>query len=141
MSPLVLKSPAEIEIMHEANAIIRSILDELEQRIVPGMTTLDIDAFAERRIREAGGVPAFKGYPHRGDGHDFPGSVCASVNAEVVHGIPSAAVSLAEGDIVSVDMGVLLRGYYGDSARTFPVGLIALLGWGHAEFTLKGCFQ
>jgi methionyl aminopeptidase len=110
--------------MDEANRIIRGILDDLRERIVPGMTTADIDAFAERRIREAGGVPAFKGYPHRGDGHDFPGSVCTSVNCEVVHGVPSSSVTLNDGDIVSVDVGVLYHGYYGDSAETYPVGEI-----------------
>lgn len=122
MSRTVLKSPAEIEIMDEANAIIRSILDAIGEMVRPGVTTGDLDAFAEARIREAGGVPAFKGYPHRGDGHDFPGSICASVNDEIVHGIPSARVRLNDGDIVSVDVGVQLRGYYGDSARTYAVG-------------------
>jgi methionyl aminopeptidase len=121
---MVLKSPAEIEIMDQANRILRGILDDLGGLVQPGVSTMDIDAFAERRIREAGGVPAFKGYPHRGDGHDFPGTVCASVNHEVVHGIPSRTIVLAEGDIVSVDMGVLYKGYYGDSARTYPVGRI-----------------
>ena len=89
MSRLVLKSPAEIAIMHEANLIIRRIIDELRERIRPGITTADIDAFAERRILEAGARPAFKGYPHRGDGRDFPATVCASVNDEVIHGVPS----------------------------------------------------
>jgi len=125
MSHLVLKSPAEIEIMHHANQVLRRILDALGQRIVPEMTTMEIDAFAEREIRAAGGVPAFKGYPHRGDGHDFPGSACVSVNSEVVHGIPSRNVTLHEGDIISVDMGILYEGYYGDSARTYPVGRIS----------------
>jgi methionyl aminopeptidase len=119
---MVLKSPAEIEIMDRANRILRGILNDLRDVIAPGVSTLDIDAYAERRIRDAGGVPAFKGYPHRGDGHDFPGTVCASVNSEVVHGIPSEKVVLQDGDIVSVDMGVLYKGYYGDSAETYPVG-------------------
>lgn len=122
VSRLVLKSPAEIRIMDQANGILRGILDELEGMVQPGLTTMEIDRFVERRIREAGGVPAFKGYPHRGDGRDFPGSACVSVNDEIVHGVPSDSVVLAEGDIVSVDMGVLLKGYYGDSARTYPVG-------------------
>lgn len=122
MSRTVLKSPAEIEIMDEANRIIREILTELRKRIRPGMTTLEVDRFAEERIRAAGGVPAFKGYPHRGDGRDFPATVCASVNDEVVHGVPSDRVVLREGDILSVDLGVLYKGYYGDAAETFPVG-------------------
>jgi methionyl aminopeptidase len=121
---MVLKSPTEIEIMHQANMILRQIIEDLREIIKPGVSTLEIDQFAERRIREAGGEPAFKGYPHRGDGRDFPNTVCASVNDEVVHGIPSANVVLKEGDIVSVDMGVLYKGYYGDSAETYPVGNI-----------------
>ncbi len=125
MSGTNLKSAAEIEIMDRANRIIRGILVDLHGFIRPGISTLDIDAFAERRIRAEGGVPAFMGYPHRGDGHDFPGNVCASVNHEVVHGIPSATTILREGDIVSVDLGVLYQGYYGDAAETFPVGSIS----------------
>ena len=121
---MVVKSAAEIEIMDQANRILRRILDGLRKFIVPGVSTMEIDRYAEERIREAGGVPAFKGYPHRGDGRDFPGTVCASVNSEVVHGIPSERVVLEEGDIVSVDMGVLYKGYYGDSAETYPVGTI-----------------
>jgi methionyl aminopeptidase len=125
VSGLVLKSPAEIEIMDQANQIVQDVLDELSGLIRPGMTTLEVDAFAEERIRKAGGSPAFKGYPHRGDGRDFPGTVCASVNSEVVHGIPSAHVVLVEGDTISIDLGVLYKGYYGDGARTYPVGRIA----------------
>jgi len=121
---MVVKSPAEIEIMDQANRILRRILDDLRGLIQPGVSTMAIDRFAEERIREAGGVPAFKGYPHRGDGRDFPGTVCASVNSEVVHGIPSERVLLAEGDIVSVDIGVLYKGYFGDSAETYAVGRI-----------------
>jgi methionyl aminopeptidase len=121
---MVLKSPAEIEIMHQANLVLRGIVDDLRAIIKPGVTTLDIDRFAEERIIDAGGVPAFKGYPHKGDGKDFPSTVCASVNNEVVHGIPSEKVVLKEGDIVSVDMGILYKGYYGDTAETYPVGSI-----------------
>jgi methionyl aminopeptidase len=121
---MVLKSPAEIRIMDEANQIIRGILTDLTEKIRPGVSTLELDRFAERRIQEAGGVPAFKGYPHRGDGRDFPGTICASVNSEVVHGIPSENVLLTEGDIISVDLGVQYKGYYGDSAATYPVGSI-----------------
>jgi methionyl aminopeptidase len=119
---MVLKSPAEIEIMHEANMILRRTLADLQTRIVPGMTTAEIDRFAEERILEAGGTPAFKGYPHPSGGEPFPGTACVSVNDEIVHGVPSASRVLREGDIVSVDMGVLYRGYYGDSACTFVVG-------------------
>ncbi len=125
MNRTILKSPAEIEIMDRANRIIREILDELRTRIRPGVTTLEIDRFAEERITGAGGVPAFKGYRGPAGNREFPGTVCASVNDEVVHGIPSAAVVLGEGDIVSVDLGVLFGGYYGDAAETFPVGAVS----------------
>jgi len=124
VSRLVLKSPAEIEIMHQANMILRRTLFDLRTRIVPGMTTGEIDAFAEERIRGAGGEPAFKGYPHPSGGAAFPGTACVSVNDMIVHGVPSATAKLEEGDIVSVDMGVLYKGYYGDSAHTFAVGRI-----------------
>jgi len=110
--------------MDRANRIIREILAELRSRVRPGVTTFDIDRFAEDRIMAAGGVPAFKGYRGPAGGPGFPGTVCASVNDEVVHGIPSAEAVLREGDIVSVDLGVLLGGYYGDAAETYPVGKV-----------------
>jgi len=110
--------------MDEANRIIRDTLDLLGNRIVPGMSTMEIDQIVEQRLVDAGGVPAFKGYPHNNDGKDFPGSACVSVNDEIVHGVPSKDRLLEDGDIVSVDVGVLYRGYYGDSARTYPVGTI-----------------
>jgi methionyl aminopeptidase len=125
VSRLVLKSPAEIDIMDQASRIVRTILDEIAEKIRPGVSTMDLDRFAEGRVREMGGIPAFKGYPHRGDGRDFPGTLCTSLNSEVVHGIPSDAVTLSEGDILSVDLGVLHRGYYGDAAMTYPVGRIS----------------
>ncbi len=125
MTRTTLKSEAEIAVMDEANRIIRAILVDLRQLVRPGASTLEIDRFAEKRIRDAGGVPAFKGYPHRNDGHDFPGTVCASVNDEVVHGVPREHTILKSGDILSVDLGILHKGYYGDAAETFPVGAIA----------------
>jgi methionyl aminopeptidase len=124
MSRTVLKSPAEIAIMDRANRIVREILAELRTLARPGVSTLDLDRRAEERIRAVGGAPAFKGYPHRNDGHDFPGTVCTSVNDEVVHGIPSNRVVLHEGDIVSIDLGVLHQGYYGDAAITVAVGQV-----------------
>ena len=110
--------------MHEANMILRRTLADLCSRIVPGITTDEIDSFVDERILGAGGKPAFKGYPHPSGGAPFPGTACVSVNEEIVHGVPSSARVLREGDIVSVDMGVLYRGYYGDSAHTFAVGEI-----------------
>ena len=125
MSRLVLKSAADLAIMHEANLVLRRVFDEMRERIRPGLTTADLDALAERRILEADGRPAFKGYPHRAGGPAFPGSVCASVNDEVVHGIPSRRVVLREGDIVSVDVGIRYRGFFGDMAETFAVGQVS----------------
>jgi methionyl aminopeptidase len=119
-----LKSPAEIAVMDDANRIIRAILADLRAFIRPGISTLDVDRFAEERIREAGGIPAFKGYRHPSGGADFPGTVCASINDEVVHGIPRAHAILREGDILSVDLGILYQGYYGDAAETYAVGSI-----------------
>ncbi|MBD3867745.1 MAG: type I methionyl aminopeptidase [Acidobacteria bacterium] len=111
--------------MDEANRIIRTILRDLRGIVRPGVTTLEMDRFAEERILSEGGVPAFKGYPHRNDGRDFPGTICSSLNGEVVHGVPSENVRLEEGDIISVDLGVRYKGYYGDSAETFPVGTVS----------------
>jgi methionyl aminopeptidase len=102
--------------MRAPNQLVAAILTKLAAAVAPGVTTLDLDAMAEKLTREAGAEPAFKGY--RG----FPASLCASVNDEVVHGIPSAARALKDGDIVSLDMGVKLGGYFGDSAVTVPVG-------------------
>lgn len=114
---IVRKSPVEVGRMRAANALVASVLSELERLVAPGVTTLDLDAVAERQIREAGGVPAFKGY------QGYPSTLCASVNQAVVHGIPNDA-PLADGDIVSLDMGVVLDGFYGDSAITVPVGAV-----------------
>ena len=124
MTRTTLKSQAEIALMDEANRIIRGILADLHDFVRPGITTLDVDRFAEERIRAAGGVPAFKGYPHPSGGKDFPGTICASLNDEVVHGVPSATVVLREGDILSVDLGIRREGYFGDAAETFAVGKI-----------------
>jgi methionyl aminopeptidase len=112
---IVYRSRAEIERMREANQLVASILGQLEAAVEPGVSTADLDAMAERLTREAGAVPAFKGY--RG----YPATLCASVNEQVVHGIPSAR-PLGDGDIVSLDIGVKLNGYFGDSAVTVPVG-------------------
>lgn len=115
---ITLRSPEELVKLRAANQLVATILAELRRLAVPGATTAVIDAEAERLVRAAGAEPAFKGY--RG----FPGTICASVNQEVVHGFPSGR-PLEEGDILSVDMGVKLNGYYGDSAVTVPVGRIS----------------
>jgi methionyl aminopeptidase len=115
---IVCKSPAELQRMRAANALVARILEELAALAQPGVTTAELDRVAERRIREAGAEPAFKGY--RG----YPATLCASINEQVVHGIPSDR-ALAAGDILSLDMGVRLEGFYGDSALTVPVGPVA----------------
>ncbi|QBI55943.1 type I methionyl aminopeptidase [Streptomonospora litoralis] len=111
-----IKTPAEISRMREAGKVVARTLDALRAAVEPGMSTLDLDAIAEARIRDAGAVPSFKGY------YGFTGSICASVNDEVVHGIPRADKVLAEGDIISIDCGAVLDGWHGDSAVTMPVG-------------------
>ena len=114
---IVCKSPGEIERMRAANALVAEVLAELAAMVKPGVTTQDLDTVAERLVREGGAEPAFKGY--RG----YPATLCASVNEQVVHGIPSTR-QLVEGDILSLDMGVKLNGFFGDSAVTVPVGRI-----------------
>lgn len=115
-SAIILKTPAEMDIMREANQIVGATLKMLAERIAPGVSTKQLDRWAESFAREQGAVPAFKGY--RG----FPGSLCVSLNEQVVHGIPSKKVIVKDGDIVSIDFGVKHKGYYGDSAVTLPVG-------------------
>jgi methionyl aminopeptidase len=111
------KSAPELELMRAANGLVASVLAALRRLVAPGVSTLELDVVAERQVLEAGAVPAFKGY------HGYPATLCASVNDAVVHGIPSAT-PLVEGDIVSIDMGVVLDGFYGDSAITVPVGQV-----------------
>jgi methionyl aminopeptidase len=115
---IVCKSPDEVEKMRAANALVAGVLSELQATVKPGVTAQELDTVAETRVREAGAVPAFKGY------HGYPATLCVSVNDAVVHGIPSPR-KLVEGDIVSLDMGVVLDGYYGDSALTVGVGTIS----------------
>jgi methionyl aminopeptidase len=112
---IIFKSASEIEAMRQSSRIVAAVLGELEPLIRPGLRTRDLDLYAEKRTRELGAVPAFKGY--RG----YPSSVCVSVNEEIIHGIPSGRI-LQEGDIVSLDFGVLFEGFYSDSALTVPVG-------------------
>lgn len=115
---IVLKRPAELELMRQAGRIVAEVLAALREGARPGWTTRDLDRLAHEIITRAGGVPSFKGY--RG----FPASICASVNEELVHGIPGPR-RLEEGDIVSVDVGVIYQSWHGDSATTFGVGEIS----------------
>lgn len=112
-------TPAEIVLMKKAGQITRDALNYAETLIRPGISTLELDKSVEKFIIDSGAVPSFLGY----DG--FPGSICASVNQVVVHGIPSERVILQEGDIISIDVGAIYKGYNGDAARTFPVGKIS----------------
>ena len=115
---IIRKSKAEIEKMRASGQIVARVLEKLSRMVEPGVTTRDLDAEAERMIRAAGAVPTFKGY------HGYPASICASINDEVVHGIPSNR-KLREGDIIGVDCGATYRGYVGDAAITIAVGRIS----------------
>ena len=117
-----LKSAREIEVMRRANVIVAEVLQELKQQVVPGVTTLDLDAIAEEMTLKKGAIPAFKGYNVAG--RIYPRSLCASVNEEIVHGIPSKR-ALREGDIIGLDYGVIYEGFYGDSAITVGVGQVS----------------
>jgi methionyl aminopeptidase len=110
------KSQAEVEKMRRSGRIVRQVLQEVKAMVAPGVSTMDLERAAEDKIRELGAKPAFKGY------YDYPCVLCTSVNNEIIHGIPSEKRVLKEGDIVSIDCGVVLDGYYGDSAITVPVG-------------------
>jgi methionyl aminopeptidase len=115
---IILRSNAELEKMNRAGLIVWDVLNGLRTMIKPGVSTMDLERFAEQRTKELGARPAFKGY--RG----YPCVLCASINQEVVHGIPSASRKLREGDIISLDFGVEKEGYFGDAALTVPVGTV-----------------
>ena len=115
---IILRSAAELEKMHRAGLVVWDVLTSLREMVRPGTTTMDLEKFAARRTAEHGARPAFKGY--RG----YPCVLCTSMNNEIVHGIPSASRKLREGDIVSLDYGVELDGYYADAAVTVPVGAV-----------------
>jgi methionyl aminopeptidase len=119
---IVRKTPAELEKMRSAGLLVYQVLKALEARVGDGATTMDLEIAADRMIREAGAKPAFKGYYVPAVGARYQYVLCTSVNDEIVHGQPSARRSLKEGDIVSIDTGAELNGYYGDSAITVPVG-------------------
>ncbi|HEY9828656.1 MAG TPA: type I methionyl aminopeptidase [Stenomitos sp.] len=111
-----IKSKREIDIMRQASRIVATVLKEITERVEPGMTTADLDAYAEMRIREMGATPSFKGY------HGFPASICSSINNEVVHGIPNKKKVIREGDVLKVDTGAFFQGFHGDSCITIAVG-------------------
>jgi methionyl aminopeptidase len=113
---IVCKSAAEIEKMRRSGRVVREVLDHVRSLVTPGATTMDLEHAAEKKMKDLGAKPAFKGY------YDYPCVLCTSINEEIVHGIPSEKRVLKTGDIVSVDCGVVLDGYYGDAAVTVPVG-------------------
>lgn len=116
---ITIKSQREIDMMREAGRIVAETLELLEEAVKPGISTLELDRIADDYIRSRGAIPSFKNY------NGFSGSICASPNEVVVHGIPSADVILHEGDIISLDVGAILNGYHGDAARTIGCGVIS----------------
>ncbi len=116
---IYLKTKEEVELLRENNLLVSATLAEVGKHVKPGVTTLELDRIAEEFIRSNGAVPGFLGY------NGFPNTLCISVNEQIVHGIPSAKLVLKEGDIVSVDCGTFMKGFYGDSAYTFKVGEVA----------------
>ncbi len=113
--PIVCKSAAEIEKMRRSGHVVRQVLEFLREMVSPGVSTMELERAAEKKIKELGAKPAFKGY------YDYPCVLCTSINEEIVHGIPSEKRVLKSGDIVSIDCGAVLDGYYGDAAITVPV--------------------
>ena len=121
---IIIKSKREIDCLRRSNKIVATVFREIKKMVRPGITTRELDREAEGLIRMHGGIPSFKGYKPMGYRSEFPASMCISVNEEVVHGIPGPR-KLKEGDIVSLDVGVLLDGYHGDAAITVPVGTVS----------------
>ena len=115
---IILKSKAEIELMREAGKIVADTHEVIKEAIIPGISTLELDKIAENNIRKYNAVPSFKGYG------GFPGSICASINNKVVHGIPGSEI-VKEGDIISIDIGAYYKGYHADAAKTHGVGIIS----------------
>lgn len=129
------KSKKEIELMKVAGRITGEVLQLIEENVKPGVTTKELDKMAEDFIRKNGAIPSFKNYA------GFPGSICASVNHQVIHGIPSQKVVLKEGDIISIDVGAKYKGYNGDAARTFGVGNISPEAKRLIEITKQSFFE
>ena len=120
---IILKTNNELNIMREANRIVAVVLSEMKDMIRPGVSTYELDKFAEERITGLNAIPGFKGYGW-GD-RRFPATLCTSINDQVVHGIPSRDVILAEGDIIGIDVGTIYKGFYGDGAYTYAVGKVS----------------
>jgi methionyl aminopeptidase len=134
MGQVELKSRDEIALMRDAGRIVCEILDELERSVAPGVSTWELDQLAEKLIHLKGAKPAFKGY------QGFPACLCASINHEVVHGIPSRKRKLEAGDLMKLDFGVIFKGYFGDSARTVPVGKVTVEAQALLEATRESLY-
>lgn len=119
-----IKSKSEIERMKDSGKIVAEVLQKIEENILPGITTKELDRIASDYIIKSGAFPSFLGVPNYYGGIKFPGAICASVNGEIIHGIPDGR-HLKEGDIISVDVGAFYNGFHGDAARTFPVGTVS----------------
>ena len=132
---IIKKTAREIELMRTAGRIVALAHQEVAKHIAPGVSTLELDQIVERVIRENGAKPSFKGYG------GFPGSICASINDVVVHGIPKASIILKAGDIISVDIGACYKGYHGDSAWTYPVGEISEADQNLMDVTLNALYK
>jgi methionyl aminopeptidase len=118
------KSKEELALMRQAGHIVAEVLATMRDRARPGVSTAELDAVAEEVITRHEAIPAFKGYPHSGV-NDFPASICASINEEIVHGIPSSHRVLKEGDVISIDVGAVYKGFYGDAAITLAIGQVS----------------
>ena len=121
---IIRKSAAELQKMRRAGLLVWEVLNRLKGMVAEGVTTLDLEVVAEKMIQDAGAKPAFKGYYVPAIGQKFPFVLCTSVNEQIVHGMPSAKRALKQGDVVSIDVGAQLEGYFGDSAVTVPVGVV-----------------
>lgn len=120
---IIIKTEKEIELMRRGGKILAGVMDEIGRMIAPGINTLELDKLAERLVFDNGGSPVFKGYGDKNN--PYPATICASINSEIVHGIPSEKVVIAEGDLVKIDIGMQWQGMITDMARTFPVGEIS----------------
>ena len=139
---VTIKSKKEIELMREACKVVALTYEELEKRIKPGMTTLELDEIAEKTMRKLGAIPAEKGYDIGIRGvPKYPASICVSINDEVIHGIPSKNKIIKDGDIVSVDTVALKDGFNGDAARTFMVGNVSKEAKRLVEVTKQAFFE
>ncbi|MCX7711258.1 MAG: type I methionyl aminopeptidase [Clostridia bacterium] len=135
-----IKSKSEIDLMRKSGEILAKTLEIIKDAIKPGVSTGELDQLAEDFIRKHGAIPSFKGYKGLPGAIDYPGSICASVNEEVVHGIPGLKV-LKDGDIISVDVGVYLNGFHADAARTFAVGSISQSAKHLIEVTTQSFYE